>query len=95
MSPHKYADLLAKGAFKNELRQQLSAKGFYVVKGAIPVERALEYRARAHGWLEGFKLGYDRNNEATWTNEHLPPHIKGGMFSSRVYHESWVWDVRS
>ncbi|KAK4703238.1 hypothetical protein P7C70_g2978, partial [Phenoliferia sp. Uapishka_3] len=95
--PHKFSDLLEKGPFKDELRQALSTDGYYIVKGAIPKERALEYRDRAHAWLENFKLGYDRNDESTWTNEHLPPHIKGGMFSasSRVYHEKWLWDIRT
>ncbi|KAK4703177.1 hypothetical protein P7C70_g3039, partial [Phenoliferia sp. Uapishka_3] len=95
--PHKYSDLLEKGPFKDELRQALATDGYYIVKGAIPKERGLEYRDRAHSWLEDFKLGYDRNDESTWTNEHLPPHIKGGMFSapSKVYHESWVWDIRT
>lgn len=93
--PHKYADLLQQGPFKDQLRQELSLYGFHVVKGAIPESRAAEYRSRAHQWLENHGLGYDRNDEATWTNAHLPPHIKGGMFSSRVYHERWLWDVRT
>ena len=28
-------------------------------------------------------------------NEKLPPHIKGGMMGSHVYHEQWVWDIRT
>lgn len=95
ITPHAYADVLSKGPFKDELRQELSTKGYYVVKGAIPEERALQYRQRAFQWLENFGLGFDRNDESTWIAEKLPPMFKGGMLSSRVYHEQWVWDVRS
>ncbi|KAM0751340.1 hypothetical protein T439DRAFT_347850 [Meredithblackwellia eburnea MCA 4105] len=95
--PTKFADLLNKGPFKDDLRRDLSTHGFHVVRQAIPVDRALAYRDRAFDWLERFNLGFDRNNEDTWTNQHLPPHIKGGMFTdeAKVYHERWVWDVRT
>ncbi|KAL8280302.1 hypothetical protein RQP46_007219 [Phenoliferia psychrophenolica] len=93
--PTKFADLLTKGPFKDALRRDLASVGYHVVKQAIPEDRALEYRSKAHAWLEGFGLGYDRNDESTWTNAHLPPHIKGGMFGSRVFQERWVWDVRT
>jgi len=93
--PHKFADLLEKGPFEDELRQQIAEHGYYVVKGAIPRERALGYRQQAFQWLENFGLGFDRNDEATWVNEKLPPHIKGGMMGSHVYHEQWVWDIRT
>ncbi|KAI5478474.1 hypothetical protein MNV49_005115 [Pseudohyphozyma bogoriensis] len=93
--PIKFHDLLTKGPFEDDLRQELATHGYYVVREAIPRERALEYRQRAFDWLEGFKLGFDRNDESTWTNAHLPPHIKGGMFASKIYHEQYLWDIRT
>ncbi|KAL8281007.1 hypothetical protein RQP46_006686 [Phenoliferia psychrophenolica] len=91
------ANLLRKGPFKDSLRSELALNGYTVVKAAIPLSRALAYRDRAHEWLEGFGLGYDRTDESTFTDGHLPPHIKGGMFSecTTVAHSRWVWDVRT
>ncbi|ORY35326.1 hypothetical protein BCR39DRAFT_591866 [Naematelia encephala] len=76
-------------------RDELVTKGYTVVKGAVPRERALEYRDRAFQWLEGFPLGFDRNDVSTWKNEHLPVHVKGGMFHGYGFcHEEFLWDLR-
>ncbi|GAA5933367.1 hypothetical protein JCM3775_000668 [Rhodotorula graminis] len=93
LPPHKYADLLDHTPYKSPIKQALATDGFVVVP-AIPEHRALAYADRAYDWLEAFQLGFDRRDEATWTNAHLPVHVKGGMFASRVYHEDFLWAIR-
>lgn len=94
--PHSYADIFTKVPPKSDLMRDLATKGYHVVKGAIPEERALQYYDRAFQWLENHGMGFDRNDKKTWLAEFMPPHFKGGMFnSSRIYHEQWVWDCRS
>ncbi len=46
--------------------KELQEKGYVVVKNVIPKERADEYVSRAYDWLEGFNLGFDRNDRSTW-----------------------------
>ncbi|KAK0469644.1 uncharacterized protein EV420DRAFT_1616195 [Desarmillaria tabescens] len=93
--PFKYANLLDEANF-GDWRDELAIHGYVVVKGAVTPEKALEYRDRAFSWLESFGLGFDRNDESTWKNEHLPVHIKGGMFHGYgIEHEQFVWDLRT
>lgn len=56
--------------------KDLDEKGWAIVKGVISPEQAADYRDRANDWLEGFKLGYDRNKPETWHKENLPRHGK-------------------
>lgn len=60
------------------------------MKGSIPLEKALIYRERAFEWLESFPLGFNRDNVNTWKNEHLPVHVKGGMFHSYGFCKSYA-----
>ncbi|GAA5857420.1 hypothetical protein JCM8547_002273, partial [Rhodosporidiobolus lusitaniae] len=93
--PFPYADLLEQGPF-NDWRDDLARDGFAVVKGAIPRDKALEYRSRALGWLESFGRGFDRNDPKTYGQEHLPKHDRGGMYSAfGIHQEQWVWDIRT
>ncbi|BGP45399.1 hypothetical protein JCM10450v2_001217 [Rhodotorula kratochvilovae] len=56
---------------------------------------ALECDGYAHGWLESFGRGYDRDDPVTHTPAHLPVSHRGGMYSSYgVHQEQWVWDIR-
>ncbi|WVQ84276.1 hypothetical protein IAT38_006428 [Cryptococcus sp. DSM 104549] len=94
LPPFKYAHRFDKPVF-GDWRDELVTKGYTVVKESIPRERALEYRERAFKWLESFPLGFDRNDVSTWTNEHLPVHMKGGMFHGYGFaHEDFVWNIR-
>lgn len=79
--PFQYSTLFDSPTF-GDWRDELVTEGFTVIRAAIPVERALEYREKAFQWLESFGLGFDRDDPSTWRNEHLPVHIKGGMFHS-------------
>ncbi|GAA6004026.1 uncharacterized protein JCM10292_005843 [Rhodotorula paludigena] len=93
--PHfPYADLLDHGPY-GDFRDALKKDGYVVVKGAIPRERALEYRDRLHGWLESFGRGYDRNDPSTFSQAHLPVYSRGGMYNSYgIGQEQAVWDIR-
>lgn len=37
-------------------------------------QKALAYADQANDWLEGFKLGYKRDDPSTWHKEQLPRH---------------------
>jgi len=66
------------------------------VKGVITPERAEYYKAKQIEWLQSFGLGFDPNDESTWTSEHLPVAFKGGMyFSYASSHEKFVWESRT
>ncbi|CBF78811.1 uncharacterized protein ANIA_07227 [Aspergillus nidulans FGSC A4] len=79
-----------------DFRDDLARDGFAVVKGAIPRERALKYADEMHSWLEGFNLGYDRNDPSTVHKDRLPLiNEKGMCMHYSVAHEKFVWDVRS
>lgn len=57
-------------------RDQLFQDGFAIIKKAVPTERAAGYVEEMTKWLERFPLGFDRNDPSTWTEEHLPAHMK-------------------
>jgi hypothetical protein len=92
LPPFKFAARLDKPVF-GDWRDELVTKGYAVVK-AVPREKALEYREECFKWLESFPLGFDRNDVSTWKNEHLPVHVKGGMFHGYGYcHEKHVSEL--
>lgn len=51
-----------------------------LVKGVMPQERPLQYAAKGVDWLEGFKLGYKRDDPSTWTSTNIAKHRYGGLF---------------
>lgn len=50
------------------------------MKEAVPRERALKYSLKAEDWLEGFKMGYNREDRSTWKPKTIPRHRHGGLF---------------
>lgn len=76
--------------------RDLHKNGWALIKGAVPKERALKYAGQGDEWLEGFKLGYKRDDRSTWKVENLPRHVKGGLFSQFSFaHSQFVWDCKS
>lgn len=59
-------------------RDEFHKNGCVVIKNLISPERAQYYREKQIQWLKNFELGFDENDEATWTAEHLPVSFKGG-----------------
>lgn len=59
-------------------RDEFHKNGCVVLKGVITPERAQYYREKQLEWLRKFDLGFDENDESTWTAEHLPVSFKGG-----------------
>ncbi|KXT02654.1 hypothetical protein AC578_1140 [Pseudocercospora eumusae] len=95
--PHRLSDPVAIDVSKQygDFRDQLFKDGYAVVKNAVPEEKCKEYVERMTQWLEKFPLGFDRNDPKTWTPQHLPAHMKGGMYHGyAVGHEKFVWDAR-
>lgn len=89
--PAKLDDSASYGDWRDDLFRD----GFVVVKGAIPTEKADYYVDQMFKWVEKFPFGFDRNDRSTWTPEHLPTHIKGGMYHGyRCQHERFVWEAR-
>lgn len=95
--PHRVSDppVLNTTQKYGDFRDQLFEDGFAVVKGVVPGERCAEYVEQMTRWLERFPLGFDRKDPSTWTDDHLPAHMKGGMYHDyAVGHEKFVWDAR-
>lgn len=59
-------------------RDEFHRYGCAVIKGVISPERAEYYRKKQIEWLKKFELGFDENDESTWTADHLPCSFKGG-----------------
>ncbi|CEL04048.1 hypothetical protein ASPCAL05181 [Aspergillus calidoustus] len=79
-----------------DFRDALNRDGYAVVKGAIPLERAKKYANEFYTYLEGFDLGYKRDEPSTVKRANLPViNEKGMILAYGVTHEKWVWDVRS
>jgi len=57
-------------------REQLFQNGYAIVRGAVSPKNAAGYVEEMTKWLERFPLGFDRNDPTTWTEEHLPAHMK-------------------
>ncbi|KAF4540680.1 Phytanoyl- dioxygenase [Lasiodiplodia theobromae] len=89
--PH-YIDTTAK---TGDWRDALYEDGFVVVKGVLSQEKASSYVDRMFQWLESFPFGFKRDDPSTWNANHLPAHMKGGMFHGyAVQHEKVMWDAR-
>lgn len=63
-------------------RDEFHRNGCVLIKGVISEERAHYYVQKQLQWLKSFDLGFDENDEATWTTDHLPVSFKGGFVSS-------------
>lgn len=59
-------------------RDDFARDGYAVIKGAIPADRAEQYRQRGFKWMEGWNLGFKRDDPTTWTKDKLPVVRKGG-----------------
>ncbi|RMJ27111.1 Phytanoyl-CoA dioxygenase PhyH [Aspergillus sp. HF37] len=78
-----------------DFRDDLNRDGYAVIKGAIPLERAEKYSNAFYDYLEGFELGYRRDDPSTVKQSNLPViNEKGMILSYGVTHEQWVWDIR-
>ncbi|KAF3049939.1 hypothetical protein E8E11_010031 [Didymella keratinophila] len=51
----------------------------------------------ATGWRDNiFRDGFVVVKGSTWAKEHLPEHMKGGMYHGyKVQHEKVIWDART
>ncbi|KAI5477303.1 phytanoyl-CoA dioxygenase family protein [Pseudohyphozyma bogoriensis] len=79
-----------------DFRDDLVRDGYAVVKGVVSPERAGMYVDEMQSWLEGFGLGYKRDDPSTVREECLPVmHQKGLLQAYGATHESFTWGVRS
>ncbi|KAK0102119.1 hypothetical protein ONS96_006083 [Cadophora gregata f. sp. sojae] len=77
-------------------RDEFHNNGCVVLKGVITPERAQYYREKQLKWLHNFELGFDEDDESTWTADHLPVSFKGGMYYGYgAPHESMAWEART
>jgi len=65
-------------------RDEFHKNGCVVLKNVITPERAAYYQKKQIEWLHNFELGFDENDESTWTAEHLPVSFKGGLVLTNV-----------
>lgn len=85
----------ARAGSYGDWRDEFFKKGYTVIKGAIPRERADAYREIALAWFQKFPFGFDINDKGTWTDDKLPVMMKGGMILNYcAAHEKWVWEAR-
>ena len=76
-------------------RDEFYEKGYVVLKGVVPKERALKYRNKMMDWLGTFPNDFDIRNPETWTKENLPQSFKNGMYLNYcAAHEKYVWEAR-
>ncbi|GKZ86192.1 hypothetical protein AnigIFM56816_001244 [Aspergillus niger] len=79
----------------SDWKEEFQRYGCAVIKSVISPSRANYYRAKQIEWLKKFDLGFDEDDTATWTAEHLPCSFKGGMyFLYGATHENFVWEAR-
>ncbi|RDH28659.1 Clavaminate synthase-like protein [Aspergillus welwitschiae] len=77
-------------------RDEFHKNGCVVIKNVISPERAKYYCDKQIEWLKSFDLGFDENDESTWTTEHLPISFKGGMYYGYAApHENIAWEART
>ncbi|RAH59678.1 phytanoyl-CoA dioxygenase [Aspergillus piperis CBS 112811] len=77
-------------------RDEFHINGCVVIKNVISPERAKYYCDKQIEWLKSFDLGFDENDESTWTTEHLPISFKGGMYYGYAApHEKIAWEART
>ncbi|KAJ5621689.1 hypothetical protein N7528_006472 [Penicillium herquei] len=88
--------LLLSGQKFGDFRDDLARNGYAVVKGAIPADRAKSYADEMYSWLEGFNLGFKRDDPSTIHKDNLPEISEKGMCHNyAVGHEHFVWQIRS
>ncbi|KAI5200103.1 hypothetical protein E4T39_05850 [Aureobasidium subglaciale] len=88
-------DVLDETKTYGDWRDDLARDGFCVVKNVLEKEKALKYAEDIKDWLEGFGLGYKRDDPSTIREECLPIiHQKGLLQAYGATHESFTWDVR-
>ena len=76
-------------------RDEFFDKGYVVLKGVVPQDRALHYRNKMIDWLGTFDNDFDINNRDTWSKENLPQSFKSGMYLNYcAAHEKYVWEAR-
>lgn len=64
--------------------------GCVLIKNVITPERASYYRDKQIQWLKNFDLGFDENDESTWTADHLPVSFKGGYVENLNHNSSAI-----
>ncbi|KAJ0336040.1 hypothetical protein COL26b_012697 [Colletotrichum chrysophilum] len=79
----------------SDFRAELREKGFCVIKGAIPKDRANDYQHKAHDWLLSFGKGLKLDDPQTWTESNFPLTNKIRVYHGYcVAHERFMWDAR-
>lgn len=92
----KVLRLRASDSAEPEHVTQLREKGYAVVRGVLPSEKAAAYVNDANNWLTGFGRGFDINDRSTWHVENLPPHFRGGLYANLgVGQEDLLWRIRA
>ncbi|KAI7355425.1 hypothetical protein KC354_g10790 [Hortaea werneckii] len=77
-------------------RDDLVRDGYAVIKSAVPRERADSYADAMYSWLEGFNLGFKRDDPTSIHKDKLPWIDQKGMcLQYAVTHEDFAWAIRS
>ncbi|GHJ86513.1 hypothetical protein NliqN6_2915 [Naganishia liquefaciens] len=69
--------------------------GYVVMRNAISTEDAAKYADKAQEWLEGFNMGYKRDDPATWKKDNIPKQWNGIYSLFSFAHAQWVWDIKT
>ncbi|KAJ9122679.1 hypothetical protein QFC24_004108 [Naganishia onofrii] len=79
----------------SDFLHDLTRDGYVIVRGIISPEEAHQYAEKAGDWLEGFNLGYKKDDPATWRKENLPGQRSGIHAQFSIAHAQWVWDLKT
>ncbi|KAJ5892887.1 Clavaminate synthase-like protein [Penicillium tannophilum] len=92
VSSNSLASVQTRGDWHDEFQKY----GYVVIKNVINPERASHYRDKQIQWLKRFDLGFDEDDESTWTTDYLPVSFKSGMyFAYGAPHERMAWEART
>ncbi|KAJ9107115.1 hypothetical protein QFC20_003840 [Naganishia adeliensis] len=80
---------------KDQFIQDLTRDGFAVLRNDIDPGETAKYADKAHDWLEGFNMGYKRDDSTTWKKENIPYQSSGIYSQFSFAHAQWVWDLKT
>ncbi|KAH8660409.1 hypothetical protein BX600DRAFT_467675 [Xylariales sp. PMI_506] len=88
--------ILDKSIQYKDFRDELRDKGFVVLKGVVPKDRAAAIQTKAYDWLRSFGTELNFDIPETWTEGNLPISNRIRAYAGYcVSHEKFMWDART
>jgi hypothetical protein len=74
-------------------RDEFYEKGYVVLKGVIPKDRALNYRNKMMDWLGSFDNDFDIKEPSTWTTAQRTRNMCGRHDSTWSTFPQYLWII--